>query len=179
MKKSFTKKILLLTLTTLVLIVMPLAGCGGSASSESAGQADSAETTAAAAEEVKGEMIENDKFSMIVADGWEQMELSGAAGFQVYKGNDVIQVKVSGMNVTEEEDKTLLENMKEQYGGTDLEEVSMLGMKFYKTSFTASGVDQTIYSGVRNGEQVSIQMAGKDHQNNKDIKAMFESIKLK
>jgi len=90
-----------------------------------------------------------------------------------------MQVSVSGSNVTEAEDKALLEGMSKQYSGTALEEVSMFGMKFFKTSFTANGSDQTMYSGVRNGEQVKIQMAGKDHQNNEAIKSMFSSIKLK
>jgi hypothetical protein len=177
-----------------------MAGCSGSkaepASSVASGNtevketiaeaketaAEAGETTAKAEEtkavsNVKGETYDTAKFSILAPDGWEKMDIPG--GVQLYKGSDIMQVSVSGSNVTEAEDKTLLEGMKTTYSGTALEEVTMFGVKFFKTSFTANGSDQTMYSGVRNGEQVKIQMSGKDHQSNEAIIAMLESISLK
>jgi hypothetical protein len=170
-----------------------MAGCGGSktesASTTASGggevkatAVEAGETTAAAEEtkaasNVKGETYDTEKFSILAPEGWEKMDIPG--GVQLYKGNDIMQVSVSGSNVTEAEDKALLEDMSKQYNGTALEEVTMFGVKFFKTSYTANGSDQTMYSGVRNGEQVKIQMSGKDHQNNEAIIAMLESISLK
>jgi hypothetical protein len=176
--KRITKLFLIaVCILTMIAVIGAFTACGGGdAKSGTVPKEDGAKPEETAAE-VKGTVAETDKFSMIVVDKWEKMDISG--GFQIYKGNDIIQVSVSGMNVTEDEDKALLENMASQYDGTPLEEVNMLGIKFYKTSFTYSGVDQTIYSGVKDGEQVKIQLAGKDHMNNADIMAMFESITLK
>ena len=177
---SVTKKWPLVVIIVFVIVSMAFAvGCGGSksetASSTSSGGNESKETVAEA--KVKGEIYDTEKFSILAPDGWNKMDIPG--GVQLYQGNDVLQVAVSGSNITEEDDKALLEDMSKQYNGTPLEEVSMFGMKFFKISFTASGSDQTMYSGVRNGEQVIIQVAGKDHANNETIKAMLESIKLK
>jgi len=188
---SLIKKVALIVGVITVLAMMALmTACGGGAKTEAttakaseaaettaAKASEAAETTAAAESNVAGETYEIDKFSILVPTGWEKMDIPG--GVQIYKGNDIMQVSVSGSNVTEAEDKALLEGMSKQYSGTALEEVAMFEMKFFKTSFTANGSDQTMYSGVRNGEQVKIQMAGKDHQNNEAIKAMFASIKLK
>jgi hypothetical protein len=177
MKRIAKLFLIAICIVTMVAIVGAFTACGGGdAKSGTVPKEEGAEVAETAAE-VKGTAAETDKFSMIVADGWEKMDITG--GFQIYKGNDIIQVTVSGMNVTEDEDKSLLENMASQYDGTALEEVNMLGVKFYKTSFTYSGVEQTIYSGVKDGEQVKIQLAGKDHMNNADIMTMFESIALK
>jgi len=179
--KRITKLILVaVCILTMIAVIGTFTACGGSSAKaetstkEEGGKAEEVQETAA---EVKGTQAETDKFSMIVVDKWEKMDISG--GFQIYKGNDIIQVKVSGMNVTEEEDKSLLENTASRYEGTPLEEVNMFGIKLFKTSFTYSGVEQTFYSGVKNGEQVHIQLSGKDHMNNADIMAMFESITLK
>ena len=63
--------------------------------------------------------------------------------------------------------------------GTAIEEVTMFGIKFFKTSDTVDGRDQTVFYGDRNGDVVIIAMTGKDHQNNVAIKAMLDSIKFK
>jgi hypothetical protein len=189
----FKKWSLAVVVVVVIACMVSIAGCGSakieSASTTASGGSDAKETkaeageTAAAAEEtkaasnIKGETYDTEKFSILAPEGWEKMDIPG--GVQLYKGNDIMQVTVSGSNVTEAEDKALLEGMSKQYNGTALEEVAMFGVKFFKTSFTANGSDQTMYSGVRNGEQVKIQMAGKDHQTNEAIIAMLESISLK
>jgi hypothetical protein len=183
---SVVKKWSFIAIVIVAIVCMVfMAGCGGSktesASTTASGGGEVKETSAAeetkAASNVKGETYDTEKFSILAPEGWEKMDIPG--GVQLYKGNDIMQVSVSGSNVTEAEDKALLEDMSKQYNGTALEEVIMFGVKFFKTSYTANGSDQTMYSGVRNGEQVKIQMAGKDHQNNEAIIAMLESISLK
>jgi hypothetical protein len=55
----------------------------------------------------------------------------------------------------------------------------MLDMGFFTTSVTADGKDQTVFVGARDGRVVRIVMAGKDNQENPELKAMLESITFK
>ncbi len=160
---------------TMFLIVM-IAGCNSVSVTK---PVDTTEPTPEPTAEIKGEVYETEKFSLTVVTGWEKMDITG--GIQIYKAltGEILQVQVIGHNVTEAEDKALLEALASTKNGTPLELLDLLGMKFYKTTFTASAVEQTYFSGVRNGEQVKIQITGKDFQDNKDINAMFNTLKLK
>ncbi len=110
-------------------------------------------------------------------DLWDEIDITDGA--MVYTKDFSIVVTVSGSDVTESGDKVLLEDIAKQNNGTPLEEVSMFGVKLYKTSFMADDKDQTVYSGAWNGQQVKIELTGEDHQNNEIIKAVLESIKLR
>lgn len=139
---------------------------------------DSAETpkdNGGAASDVKGETINTEKFSVLKIDGWEYMEVDG--GFQIYKASgEILQIQILGNNVTEEDDKALLEAFANNYSGTALIQVDLLGLKFWMTSADVSGVKQSYYSTVKNGEQVKIQATGLTYDENSDIKAMVDSI---
>ncbi len=126
---------------------------------------------------LEGEQIETDGFSMTAPKGWNRMVIQG--GVQLYRGSDVFQITVDGYNVSQEEDLALLQSLADQYDGTDITTVDMLGMTFYTTSFTALGVEQTFYSAVRDGEQIHIQLGGKDHNDNTELQGMLSSVRLK
>ena len=79
----------------------------------------------------------------------------------------------------EEGSKEMIEENRELLNGTALGEVTMLGIKFFGESHTTDGEYQSVYYGDRNGDVVIISMAGKDHPNNVEIKAMLDSIKFK
>jgi hypothetical protein len=79
----------------------------------------------------------------------------------------------------EDYSKYLIENTIEQQNGTAIGEVKMFDVTFFKTSFTANGMDQTSFAGEKNGKAFNIIMGGKDHQNNVEINAILESIKFK
>lgn len=128
--------------------------------------------------ELNGTVLELEKFTITKADGWESMDVDG--GVQIYKSltGDILQIQILGNNVTEEEDKTLLENLAQSNDGTPLEQVTLLGLVFFSTTFESGGVEQTYYSTVNNSEQIKIQVTGKSYESNADIKAMVESILL-
>lgn len=164
MKKSFVTAILF------IFIMVLLVSCGDSA--------EKPKDNDGTASDVKGETISTEKFTILKIDGWEYMEVDG--GFQIYKASgEILQIQILGNNVSEEEDKALLESFANSYSGTALTQVDLLGMKFYMTSAEVSGVKQAYYSAVKNGEQVKIQATGLSYDENSDIKAMVESIEFK
>jgi hypothetical protein len=161
-----------------------MAGCGGSksesASSTASGGSESKETVAES--NVKGNIYETDKFSILLPDGWETTDLEPGVLIKPSNEEDrFIMVQVNRNNVTEAEIKAEVEELiKTKPAFAPLTEVTMLGIKFFKISGIAeNGSEQTAYAGVRNGEKVAIVMGGKDHQNDKTLKAMLESIKFK
>ena len=155
------------------------------------------ETVAAAKEtvaesKVKGTIYETDKFSILVPDGWvteglsaedfaaEDLAAEGGVGVSITKDKDSMMLSVLGdIPDAATFSKEQVEENAELLNGTALEEVTMFGIKFFKTSYTLDGMDQTVFYGDRNGDVVIISMAGKDNQNNVEIKAMLDSIKFK
>ena len=172
--------------------------------SAAATEAAAATGTAAANETVAppkagGTLYETEMFSIVVPDGWkttdlsyEEDRLSDVVAVMVTKGEDVMQVAmdidpyVSNPNDytaaypdAEAYARNVVENTMDQNGGTPLEELTMLDMGFFKTGVTADGKDQTVFAGARDGRVVRIVMAGKDNQENAELKAMLESITFK
>jgi hypothetical protein len=139
---------------------------------------------------VKGETYETEKFSILVPEGWEAKDLPTEGGVQVVitKNKDAMQLSVGGEPPNYTEDipdaatfcKKQIEYMAKSLNGTAPEEITMFGIKFFKTTYTLDGTDQTIFYGDKSGgDIVMMVMAGKDHQNNVEIKAILESIKFK
>ena len=155
-----------------------IAGC--EEAKETAADAKEAAEVTVAESTLKGEVYENSKFSITVADGWI---ISYKTDNSVWLNTEDevfgIIVEISRNNVTEADIKSEVEELIKSKNGTPLEEVTILGVKFFKTSVIDGSLDQTAYIGVRNGERVSIVLAGKGHQNNVEMKAMMGSIKFK
>jgi hypothetical protein len=162
-----------------------MAGCGGSklesTSSTASGGSETAKETVAESK-VNGKTYETEKFSILVPDGWETTDMEPGVLIKPSNEEDrFIIVQVNRNNVTEAEIKAEVEELiKTKPAFAPLTEVTMLGIKFFKISGIAeNGSEQTAYAGVRNGEKVAIVIGGKDHQNDKTLKAMLESIKFK
>lgn len=124
-----------------------------------------------------GEVIKAEKFTITAGDGWNKMGIPG--GVQLYKGSLILQISVTGMNVTPEEDLASLQSLVDENGGTEIEEVQMSGLTFCHTNYTAGGTDQVFYSTVKDGEQIHIQISGNGFQDDADITAMLDSLGLK
>ena len=155
------------------------------------------ETVAAAKEtvaesKVKGTIYETDKFSILVPDGWVTEDVSaedlaakdlaakGSVGVLITKDKDSMMLSVLvGIPDAATFSKEQVEGIIKILNGTAIEEVTMFGIKFFKTSDTVDGSDQTVFYGDRNGDVVIIAMGGKDNQNNAALKAMLNSIKFK
>ncbi len=117
------------------------------------------------------------KFTVNALDNWVRNDVPN--GVQIHKASgDILQIQVINTNIKEAEDKELLQALAEKYNGTPLETVELFGIKFLTTSYTAYGKEQAFYSAVKNGEQIKIQVSGKNYEANPDIKAMVESIKI-
>lgn len=151
----------------LSLLGVLLVGCGGG------------EAEAPAPAPIEGEELTAEKFTITKLDGWDYMEVEG--GFQIYRlsTNDILQLQVLGSNVTEDEDKAMLETFSTNYSGTPVEEAELLGMKFYVTRVFFNEIEQAFYSTVLDGQQVKLQVTGKDYQSNAEIATMVSSIVFK
>lgn len=169
------KRILILLCAILFIGAIP--GCGGSKTQETDSGDSPPSVESTEPQVIDGENLATDKFTVTKINGWEHMDVPG--GFQIYKNSgEILQMQFLGNNVSEGEDKALLEGLKAQYGGTDLKEVELFGLNFYMTSYTANAVDQAFYSTVLNGEQIKLQVTGTTYETDKDIKAMVESIEI-
>jgi hypothetical protein len=151
-----------------------MAGCEEAKETVTESKVTAAEST------LKGETYENSKFSITVPAGWViTYKTDNSVWLNTKDEVFGIIVEISRSNVTEADIKAEVEELIKSKNGTPLEEVTALGLKFFETSVIDGSLDQTAYVGVRNGERVSIILAGKDHKNNNEMKAMMESIKFK
>jgi len=116
-----------------------------------------------------------DKFEITVADNWEKMQIPGGVHISC-KSGEILRVQVHDNNVTEAEDREILNELAQKYNGTPIAPVELSGVTFYTTTYTAYGKEQSFYSAVKNGEQIKIQMCGRCYETNADIKAMVDSI---
>ncbi len=144
--------------------------CGQNKEKSSAGDA----TT------VPGKVQESADFKILVPEGWTFTDFKNGA-IQTYNkmGTYMVEVKKAGYNMTEKDVESTLQSLANQYKGTPLEKVEMLGLKFYKTTYTFGSTRQTMYTALRKGEKISIGLMGPDHEKDKTIQAVFRSITLK
>ena len=195
---STVKKWLLVLVVILTIASMGADSCGAEYEemSQTRGEEKAGETAAATIEtvaesKVKGTIYETDKFSILVPDGWvteglsaedfaaEDLAAEGGVGVAITKDKDFMILSVlGGIPDAAAFSKEQVEKNAELLNGTAVEEVTMFGIKFFKTIYTLD-YDQTIFYGDRNGDVVMISMSGKDHPNNVEIKAMLDSIKFK
>lgn len=164
-----TNKRIIAFILVIALAAALMTGCGSSAPQSASGNGTEPKTEA-----IKGETVETDHFTMTVATGYNKMDISG--GIQAYQGSNAIEVWVrpSTQNAEEEAGKFAAD-----YDGTDPEQVELFGLTFYTTTFTASGYDQTKYVAISDGNRIEIGITGADHENNKELQGMLNSISFK
>lgn len=158
----------------LVMLMSVLPGCSqGSTPDKTIGPA----TSSADVPTIEGTVFEAPGFTIVVPKGWESIKIDG--GVQMFKGSDIVQVYIRGYNMTAGEDKGQTESNAKRYGGTQPEQIDIFGMKFWKTTYTAASVYQTSYLSMKNGQLVSVQIAGPDHDKNEAIKGILNTLKFK
>lgn len=151
------------------MLMLTFAGCGGNTEDKTT-KAD--ETTAAA---VDGTKIETDKFSIVVPDGWEKMDVDG--GFQIYKASgEVVQVSFAGFNQGETHAKLQVEGQVKTYGGTPATEIELLGKTFWNTTYTANGVKQVFNACIEDGVMISVKYGGPNLDTNPEYMDIVNSI---
>ncbi len=177
--KSSRNSWMAVLLIIMLAVAMMATGCGGSDDSTApAGENGEAEAPEESRPEIAGERHETETVSMIVADGWDVMDITG--GLQAYKGmSNAVEVWVRGSGMTEESVKAAIERFKESYDGSDTFEVQAHGLTYTATTFEFSGMYQTKFGAEKDGMQVEITLAGEDHLNDETIMGMFDSIVFK
>ena len=125
-----------------------------------------------------GTTYETDKFSVMVPDGWNVMDVEG--GVQIYKmSGEVFELHYRGYNQHEDHAKQQVEWLAEQYDGTAPKEVDLFGKRFWTTSFVSASVPQVSYLCMEDGEMLSVKYGGPDYQNNPVFEAILDSIQFK
>ncbi len=181
--KNESWKVLLVIIGLAAMVLV--AGCGGSddasapeAAPEAAGDAadEAADAPAADAPQVDGERHETDTVSMVIADGWDVMDITG--GLQAYKGSaKAIEVKV--LEHTDGDAMAMAEKVSEDYDGTMLMETDLLGLTFYHTYFEFSGTEQSKMFAVKDDVVIEIGLVGPDHEDDEEMAGMVYSIIFK
>ncbi len=157
---------------SLLLIVFLTSILGCSQSGSPGGVANQASVPS-----IEGSTFDAQGFTILVPKGWESVKIDG--GVQMYKGSDIVQVYIRGYNMTAGEDKGQTESNSKRYNGTQPEQIDIFGMRFWKTTYTAASVYQTSYLSMKNGQLVSVQAAGPDHDKNETIKGILNTLKFK
>jgi hypothetical protein len=176
-KENWKALLVIIGLATMLL----MAGCGGSddaaapAPAEDAADDPAEAPPAADVPEVDGERHETETVSMVIADGWDVMDIPG--GLQAYKGNvAAIEVKVQGSGQSDDDAQARAEQVADSYDGTMIMELDLLGLTFYHTYFEYSGTEQSKMFAVRDGAIVEIGLTGPDHEDDEEIAGMLYSI---
>lgn len=160
----------LITGLLLIAFIIAMLGC-------SQGGTPGGTTNQASVPTIEGSTFDAQGFTIIVPKGWESVKIDG--GVQMYKGSDIVQVYIRGYNMTAGEDKGQTESNSKRYNGTQPEQIDVFGMKFWKTTYKAASVYQTSYLSMKNGQLVSVQIAGPDHETNETIKGILNTLKFK
>lgn len=164
------KKTLALILAAMF-ILFAFAACGGE-TDEKDKTTKAGDTTAAA---VQGTKIETAKFSMVVPDGWEKMDVDG--GYQLYKmSGEIVEVHFRGFNQGETHAKLQVEGQAKSFSGSEAKEIDLLGKKFWNTTYTANGVKQVFNACIEDGVMISVKYGGPNLDTNPDYMKIVNSV---
>lgn len=174
--------IICIALLLMAVLSLSLAGCSSNSASNTTSSTASTSNAAkndplANAPKIEGTTFDDPKFSITVPKGWQTMKID--SGIQMYLGMDTVQVFVRGSNLSDTEDKRQIESMAKDYQGTPAEQIDIFGKKFWKTTYTQASLSQTTYLSVANGQLVSVQVGGKDHDKNDTLKGILATLKFK
>ena len=167
------KKIIAL-IVAIFICVLTLTSCSGKADGKSTATAD--ETTVAA---TLGTKVETDKFSVVVPDGWQKMDVNG--GFQLYKDSgEIVEVHFRGFNQAQSRAKDVVEQQATANNGSPAKEIDLLGKKFWNTRYTLNGVDQVLNASMDDeGIMISIKYGGPKLDTNPGYMTIVNSIEFK
>jgi hypothetical protein len=173
--------------TVLVLclgLIVLASACGKKAEEGTAGtpagvSPQPAKTETAAA--VPGTPYDCRHFAMTVATGWE------ASPEKMGMVNVLPQGKLSpGLYFKFEGDgnaagaaEASINTMIADYGGSSMESAEIGGVEFKTTTYSYSGMTQTMYVAFRNGTKITVTIEGEGAKDNADIKAMLATVQFK
>ncbi len=174
MKKTMAVLVFLMSMAVLF-------SCGGDKSTAGAAAGP---VVATAKEEIAppaGQAYDCKYFTMTVAQGWEAGPLTfGMVNvLPMGKVSPSLYFKFEGDGNAAGTAEASIENMIKNYNGVPMTDGSIAGTVFKSTTYTYSGMTQTMHVAFRNGTKITITIEGVSGKDNPDIKAMLATVALK
>ncbi len=130
--------------------------------------------------DIDGTSIELDYLTITALDGWKTMDVTN--GIQIYKGSQVVQIDLQGFGQDQDQVMKYVEDARDNYGGTDIETVSLWGREFLCTKYDFGGSNQIVYVTLFNddGQMLAVKMIGTESFDvPDDIQKMLNSVVFK
>jgi hypothetical protein len=158
-----------------------LLACSGDKPQAGEPAAAAAPVTGSGSTVVAGKPYDCTYFAMAVADGWEAGPLTFGMVNVLPRGkvSPGLYFKFEGDGNAAGTAEGSIETMVKKYGGSAMEDTMIAGGGFKTTTYSYSGMTQTMHVAFRNGTKVTITIEGKDAKDNPDIQAMLKSLVLK
>ncbi len=120
-------------------------------------------------------------FTMTVAEGWQAGPLTFGMVNVLPRGkiSPGLYFKFEGDGNAAGTAEASIQSMIRQYGGTPMTSTLIAGAGFKTTTYTYSGMTQTMHVAFRNGTKISITIEGKEAKDDPAIRAMLGSVILK
>jgi hypothetical protein len=120
-------------------------------------------------------------FTIKVAEGWTAGPLTFGMVNVLPKGkvSPGLYFKFEGDGNAAGTAEGSIGSMIQNYGGSPMTETTIAGTAFKSTTYSYSGMTQTMHVVFRNGTKITITIEGANGKDNLDIKAMLASLKLK
>lgn len=168
MKKSIA------LIVAILICVLTLTSCSDKTDDEKSTKAGDTTTVA-----LSGTKVETEKFSLLVPDGWQKMDVNG--GFQLYKDSgEIVEVHFRGFNQAQSRAKDVVEQQATANNGSPAKEIDLLGKKFWSTRYTLNGVDQVLNASMDDeGIMISIKYGGPKLDTNPGYMTIVNSIEFK
>ena len=161
--------------TVLICLAMmaALVACGGDKAKETSGTVEKAAPA--------GKAYDGQYFSFNVADGWDAGPLTFGMVNVLPKGkvSPGLYFKFEGDGHAVGTAEESINGMISNYGGSPMTSTTIAGVEFKTTTYSTSGMTQTMHVAFRNGTRITITIEGPDGKENPDIKAMLETVALK
>jgi hypothetical protein len=120
-------------------------------------------------------------FTMTVAEGWEAGPLTFGMVNVLPRGkaSPGLYFKFEGDGNAAGTAEASIGSMIKNYNGSPMAESVIAATPFKTTTYTYSGMTQTMHVAFRNGTKVTITIEGANGRDNPDIRAMLASVAFK
>jgi len=172
---------LIVTLLLCTALTLALFSCGGQKAEETAGPTPSGAPAEKEQAMPQGAPYDCKYFSLTLAEGWAATtEKFGMVNIlPTGKISPGLYFKFEGEGNAAGTAEASIASMIQTYGGSPVETTTIAGVEFKTTTYTYSGMEQTMHVAFRQGTKITITIEGLKAKDNPDIKAMLSSFVLK
>ena len=120
-------------------------------------------------------------FTMTLVEGWDAGPLTFGMVNVLPKGkvSPGLYFKFEGDGNATGTAEGSINLMIQNYGGSPMENTTIAGTGFKTTTYTYSGMTQTMHVAYRNGTKITITIEGTNAKDNADIQSMLGTVVLK